>query len=739
MTFPPPGYVFSGPSASISTMGAMTIQGFLAATDVEVNAQASGTSLSPGTITVLSGFTWSSGRKLTMIADGSITILESVSSTATGLASTEVIVDLQAPVITLGALNTTSGFIGGTSGGMTTTGRVLVSAPTSLNLFGGVGVPSVIQGDAVVITAGDLTLHAGTTVGTGIFCETLFQGVVTGDAILIGSGGGSGISSNSMLVQPSTIDLTVGGDLTILGGDSLVSGSASAILDWGGGSITCMIGGDLILQGGSSLVDGNAAIFGQGGPATVQVSARDIYITGGSQAVMMGGSGNFAGIATFTGTVSVVSTGSNGIVLQGGSATDCTAFIQGQDGLNVTARSLQMVGGSVLTTASFVGGGTFCNVNVAENLILNGAGSGALIFGISGDLNVNVGGDCSITGSSLTPGMGISFTGLDAFGSAPRLTGNINLTTGNLSIVGGSGNFCSAGLGVGFNVFSGLFDTGGVIDLNVTGSTGIQLTGGSGMNSPAVIEILGPDPTNRINLTAPYPSANLLMTGAASEARIATLSGSITDPVGGSIILNGAATIIVGPGPASALLLIAGQNIELQSPLSSIQNLSGGDLTLVVDNQFPAPPLFGNGRFASVAGSSVLSTSGGSFGLLRIFTALQNLNSIFGTLNGQAFFPGTIFANSALEQWQTYFPSLFGGAPFTIFYKDAERVITQAASIVISEALNGLHPYDEFLYLQSGFGISYNTPLFPAETYFLYRRHLKLIQQPSMVEDRFRI
>jgi filamentous hemagglutinin family protein len=727
MTFPPPGYVFSGSTAMIdANVGAMNLQTYLAATDVTIDASASGTG-APGTgsITVTTGFTWSSGNKLTMIADGFITVLGSITSSATGLASTHVVVDLQAPTITVGDLGVTSSFVGGLGAG-TTTGRVLIDAPSSLNVYGGAGIGSAIGADAIVFSVGDLNLISGPANDSGsiLAFETLFQGVVNGNAQFISDGGGSGVTSNSMVPQIATIDLMVGGNLTMTGGTgSGMIGSASTLLIWGGGSITCTVGGDLRMTGGGSPVDGNAAIFGQGGTTQIQVTAGNIYLTGGTSAVMMGGSGNFAGIATFVGEATVTATGTE-IVLQGGATTDCNVFIQGGDGLTLTAPSLRAFGGAMPGADVVIGGIFHSNFTVTGDVVLNGFGAQAFVIGAATDLIVQIGGDCTIIGSTTTPMMGISFTGFDCFGPAPGFAGNLIMTARNLFITGGSGDSCYAGLGVGYNTFSGMFDTGGFIDLSITGSTGITLTGGSGMSSPAFIEIFGSDPTNSIAFTSPHPSSNLLMTGSTSEARIATFSGPIIDPIGGSIILTGAASIVVGPGPVSELRLIAGRNIELQSPLSTIQNLSAGDLTLVVDNQFPSPPLLGNGRFLSVAGSTVFSNDGMADGPLRIFSSGQSLNSIQGTLNSLAFIPGTLFIDTAQEQWATYYPSAFGGIPFTIFYKEAESILANQALIIADQLLVGLHPFNEFPGWKAAFDFS-------GDPYYLRRRYLNLINHPK--------
>lgn len=68
---------------------------------------------------------------------------------------------------------------------------------------------------------------------------------------------------------------------------------------------------------------------------------------------------------------------------------------------------------------------------------------------------------------------------------------------------------------------------------------------------------------------------------------------------------------------------------------SSIDNSAGTEpVTIIVDNQFPFPPLIGPGSFNMDATATI-----DSGGLLSIYTALQNLNSVNGLLNGNPFNP----------------------------------------------------------------------------------------------------
>ena len=118
------------------------------------------------------------------------------------------------------------------------------------------------------------------------------------------------------------------------------------------------------------------------------------------------------------------------------------------------------------------------------------------------------------------------------------------------------------------------------------------------------------------------------------------------------------------------MLIIAMNNIVLDDN-ALIANTGAGTLTLVVDNQSPAS--VGTGRFilapdAMVAGS----------GLTRIFTAqpdgIAAGNLAFGQVNGSYVTAGLACPfdpppTSPTAQYSTFYPSAFGGTPYTIFFK----------------------------------------------------------------------
>ncbi len=764
-----------------------------------------------GTITVVSGspVSWMSGNLLTLTASSSITFLASVESAAVGIPDSQVVLSVSAPTVTIGdAGHTATEVTVGTSRmAPPTSGRVEINASSDLIVYGGgsmMGGGNFIHGVEVGLTGGNLSLLAGPggfdLAAVGI--ESAFDGAFTGDVTMHSLGGGTGIGGNSMSMAVNSLVLDIGGNWTMTGGSGATA--ASAVILWGGGTFDASVGGTLSMTGGTSAADGNCAIVANAGTFALQLSAGNLFMTGGSGMGM--GATNFAVMGGSAGTIDVTVPGA--IVIQGGSSDSGTAgaFIRcADDGapldgdVTVTAGSLTLIGGSVngdpaaigsdrnliiqvagdmsLSTNAAAGAGFammrtadgpdpgFFDLHVGGNLSLNAQGSlcallcnlpdstfllsaanvsiastsseSSFIGVASGVIDIAASGNITISAGSVTPMMGNSFTGISG-SSAAMSTTAMTLSAQNYSITGGAGDSCVAGIVLGdtSSILPG--GGGGTINLTATGSTGIQLTGGAGTDSVAAIEVKGG--VGSIYFTSPHPSSNVLLTGNTSEARIATqFGGPITDPVGGSIILDGAASIIVGPGPVSPLLLIAGSNIELRSALSSIENQSGGDLTLVVDNNFPNPFLFGGGFFSSVANSNVFTNDGVNDGLLRIFTSQQNLNTISGFLNNVNFSNGTLFVNSATEQWQTWYPSAFGGVPYTVFYKNSEQLLTSQALTIVDQLLYGLHPLNEYPGWMMEFTIGYasNEGSYSSlqesggEPYYLRRRHLKFINHPK--------
>lgn len=115
-------------------------------------------------------------------------------------------------------------------------------------------------------------------------------------------------------------------------------------------------------------------------------------------------------------------------------------------------------------------------------------------------------------------------------------------------------------------------------------------------------------------------------------------------------------------------LLLANKDILMQDS-SSIKGNTLGKLTLVADHQAPTPPDYGTGKFILGENASIGNT-GEAHDQVRIYTALQSLNTIEGTLNGESFEPETLYEHTSTNRWMTHYPATFVGPTYTVFYKD---------------------------------------------------------------------
>ncbi|MBX7066476.1 MAG: filamentous hemagglutinin N-terminal domain-containing protein [Parachlamydiales bacterium] len=236
-------------------------------------------------------------------------------------------------------------------------------------------------------------------------------------------------------------------------------------------------------------------------------------------------------------------------------------------------------------------------------------------------------------------------------------------------------------------------------------------------------------------------SANILHGNATTVQ--CTGSGVITEMASGSISLSNATIqadsgnirliagvdINVSSNILSAsgnILLIANQNVRLQSASSLIESTTGS-VTIVVDNAFPSQPLMGTGAIFTVIDSQINGSP------LQIYTSQQTYNSIQGFLNGDLFSAGTLFQNTSLEQWCTYFGCPFQriglGLPYTVFYKNCLQEATQQATVIVDQMLVSLHPANEYPGWMVQFYLIHDEK--SKTPYFIRRRVLNSINHPK--------
>ncbi len=135
-----------------------------------------------------------------------------------------------------------------------------------------------------------------------------------------------------------------------------------------------------------------------------------------------------------------------------------------------------------------------------------------------------------------------------------------------------------------------------------------------------------------------------------------------------SVVADDDLGLAFGSTPGN-LKVVAGGRISI--PTGPLVNV-GGSVTLVTDADAAAPAIGSGG----ITMTNAQLVSGGP---LAIYTARRSQNSIDAPsrLNGVAFTPGTEFADTAREAWNTRFPAGTATNPYTIFYKDAAPPVEQ--------------------------------------------------------------
>jgi filamentous hemagglutinin family protein len=190
----------------------------------------------------------------------------------------------------------------------------------------------------------------------------------------------------------------------------------------------------------------------------------------------------------------------------------------------------------------------------------------------------------------------------------------------------------------------------------------------------------------------------------------------------------------------NAQVFSAGTDIFLRANISMRMNptslidftaplVPGSTVTLIVDDEFPFPPLMGSGGFIMQSGAQIMTVERPP---IAIYTSQQGLNFIAGQINGASFSSGTLFIDTNEEQWCTYFPNGQNVLPFRVHYKNCLQQATSQATLVVAEFLVDLHPYNEFPGWYEQFSLSSQVSNFEMHTpYFLTRRQLKSFNQPK--------
>lgn len=630
-------------------------------------------------------------------------------------------------------------------------GNVLVQGRSNNNTYAQIGGSSTLINNVL----GSVTLLAGSGPASSAYAQigpgnvtiaNILQDInvtgQTGNFAKIGAGGtinidqmggsivltGGATTGATAQIGEGIIAITgVGQDIRLTGGTA--GGSSFALIGnnvAGASDITIRgVGGSVILQGGSATTDSFAQIgtvTGAGGNITMNSIGGNISVTGGS-----GGALAHAIIGHTYG---------DGLARTGNiSITDVGGSISVVGGTNDPSNFAQIGAASPISNANSV-----VNVNVdiervAGNLLIQSQQASAMIglgnLGdadsdtLSGSVNVAVKGNAQVNASSFGGfafPAGVGFLGFNSGINTLTFSSPLVALSGRDVTLNGNGNAMDATTAA----FVGVYNLDALLPINaslghvsVSALNDVVLNGGA--NGDAAIGAFSAHLANLATASLVTVSAggNVFVNPSATNTAV-ILTNNPTVPT--SRVLNGLVTagnITVGNGsPIDALVfanndltLIANQDIVLHQ--NAVVETAHGTLTFVVDNANPTSPEIGSGRLIIDAGAIVHSG-----GALRLFTARRSQNQINAPLNGVPFVPGPYLVNSSTEQWGTYYPSSFGGFPFTIFYKDAIPPYINLYAQIYTQLFEELHLYDELFFQAKCFLFQYdkecyNIRLFP--------------------------
>lgn len=562
-----------------------------------------------------------------------------------------------------------------------------ITTGASLALFGGNNISEIHSIGPLTITCGDvLTLGANPTIpsfGDALIISTGTTSITADSIFMLGTNGGAKAAienslQNLTLTAANNITVVNHADIQLTGGSgnlnvTSTTGSLSVISDAfisniGTGDTNITVAETGFIQGG---VNGSGLIT-SAGKLTASFS-NNLFVTS-----INGGSGKILS----AGDTNITST-NGGIFAIGESGFP--AVIQNSTGL-FTARA-QTISFESFTNFGLTGGSgtltvttTVGDLYLGLNSTVQNSGSGSTVVDVNASILINA----DVSGAS---GIG-SNSGLDVTADQIFVLG-VSSSQGFITAGQNNLTILSENITIGPNGLVSL--TGG------SGTLGITLDQDLFIFNNSILSNLGTGPTtiaaSVVNLTAGVNNASIV-TGTGAFTMNLTSNLRLVSNIGGSasitssgtqtitaanITLGGLASgqqsVIQNTSASSDSLITAQLNITM-SDNALMQNTGTGQLTLIVDNAVPYPGI-GPGRFIFDPDAQLV-TSGGTN--LRIFTARPNGiatgNMAFGIANGLRVtnVPGVTCPFDAplpsiYYKYNSTYPDPFGGAPFTIFFK----------------------------------------------------------------------
>ena len=528
---------FFGPTAfthgSITSTATTTgLQATLALSNVSIVAD--GTNVT-GNMKGAADLTWSSGRTLTLNAVATMQLNNDLTMTGSSSSGTT-IVSLTAPTVNIGSTAKTHTSSAGVS---LTSGNIVSSASTALNINGGAGANSfgrlntsdgtntIAFGTSMNVVGGDATGANAEVTGTTVTINGLTA--ATGDLLIQAD------DCTKAFIDGTTINFgqtTEFADLELIGGKCSTGSDAYIGSLTGESTIDIDIAGNLLMTGGSTGTSNHARILSSGGTnSNVAVNANSITINGGT-----GGTGNTSHIASLgsLGTVNLVTV--QDMTLSGGtsSATGASSYVEATVATLLIGRDLTLNGGAGTLAHATIEGYAGIDTRVARNLAANGGTASlaqAQFAASSGDILID-----SSTGAST-----FTFSGgrIGATNAPARvyMSGNGNIKVGSrnapnyLTLTGGAN---------GVDVYAQFLVEGdGNIDARADQDMGLY-GGGSGTYTYAGMKTAG---SGTISLVT---GRDLLMTtgtSTSSDVYIHATNGSITGDHGRDVVLIGSCSI----------------------------------------------------------------------------------------------------------------------------------------------------------------------------------------------------
>ncbi len=586
---------------------------------------------------------------------------------------------------------------GGPSGG--NGGWVEVSGKNYLD-YQGIAITTAPQGSVgtllldpinITVDGGDMNITAPPIFSPITSPSSIAPGTITGQLsmtnVIVESSGAAGAENGDIIIS-SPIMYTESNNLTfrtanlspsVPNGDIQVNAD---VVNMGTGSIFFEASGNILQASANVETLGNISYTAGGSilqtSATVESGGNLSYTAIEDLILAAGGSD---ALISVTGAGAASLDIGNDIILSGSGMNSATIEAGSGGSISISAgRNFEflpdMPSGSVGVSAD-----SGLTVIVGGDLLMDpfATNEGSAMSLSTGSFSVTVYGNATLRGNSFIdssnqPGLSVfnflgDLTMLESSNMAQNLDDGLILNV--------RGNFTMIGDGY-ITADSGVASPSNFFDLHVGGSFYGQGIGGGSIDAVGEIAALNIEVGGNIQLIDEFliNSFNRDRPVTVQAGLDFLIDGLVGGNAGFSMNNDGPITAIAGRdfimqndarydnNGNGALSITAGHSIAILDNSDFIFT-GATPFTLICDNQFATPPDIGSGAFIKTAVPPI-NTNGG---LLLIYTALREQNTIQGLLNGSPFVPGPLFINSATEMWGIYAPHN-SGDPFTIFYKN---------------------------------------------------------------------